>query len=99
MLQAGTNNNVTEKTFNEVFASSYVATPSGADDYDKEEGDLWIIWINLLADFNKPQLEQVIHRRGKPLKPTNDPLEMEISAGNQLVNKIRTRGIDPKDLT
>jgi len=25
--------------------------------------------------------------RGKPLKPTKDPLEMEISAGNQLLNK------------
>ena len=52
-----------------------------------------------LADFNKPQLEHVINVRGNPLKPTKDPLEMEISAGNQLLNKIRTRGIDPKDLT
>ena len=53
----------------------------------------------VLADFNKPQLEQVINVRGPPLRSTKDPLEMEISAGNQLLNKIRTRGIDPKDLT
>jgi len=52
-----------------------------------------------LADFNKPQLEQVINVRGKPLKPTKDPLEMEISAGNQLLDKIKIRGIDQKDLT
>jgi hypothetical protein len=53
----------------------------------------------VLADFNKPQLEQVINVRGPPLRSTKDPLEMEISAGNQLLNKIRTRGIDLKDLT
>ena len=53
----------------------------------------------VLADFNKPQLEQVINVRGPPLRPTKDPLEMEISAGNQLLNKIRTKGIDTKDLT
>ena len=52
-----------------------------------------------MADFNKPQLEQVINVRGKPLKPTKDPLEMEISAGNQLLNRIRPKKIDPKDLT
>jgi len=52
-----------------------------------------------LSDFDKPQLEQVINVRGKPLKPTKDPLEMEISAGNQLLNKIRTKGTDTKDLT
>ena len=52
-----------------------------------------------LSEFNVAGLRQVISVRGAPLKPTKDPLEMEISAGNQLLNKIRTRKIDPNDLT
>jgi len=52
-----------------------------------------------LAEFNVAGLRQVISVRGAPLKPTTDPLEMEISAGNQLLNRIRLKKIDPKDLT
>ena len=76
-------------------AFTSVATPLPTPD----ELAAQLMATTLLADFNKPQLEQVVNVRGPPLRPTKDPLEMEISAGNQLLNKIRTRGIDPKDLT
>jgi len=44
-------------------------------------------------------LKQIISTRGAPLKPTTDPLQMEISAANQLLNKKRIKKIDAADLT
>jgi len=52
-----------------------------------------------LINFDTAGLQQVINTRGAPLQPTTDPLEMEISAGNQLLARIRVTKIDPKDLT
>jgi hypothetical protein len=52
-----------------------------------------------LADFDTAGLQQVINTRGAPLRPTTDPLEMEISAANQLLSRVRKMKIDPKDLT
>jgi len=51
-----------------------------------------------LMAFNVPGLQQVINTRGAPLRAVT-PLEKEISAGNQLLNKISQRKIDTADLT
>jgi len=94
---AGTNNNVTGKTFNEVFSSSYVATPSGADSYDKEEGNLYNQSIYFKSDATG-LISSSIEINNTPLMP--QPLddatvynETLISLGN--LNQDMSSGIHP----
>ena len=78
-------------------ATAFVSTTTPAPDPAKLARELAA--TQTLIDFNVVGLKQIISTRGAPLKPTTDPFKMEISAANQLINKIRVRKIDPNDLT